>query len=203
MLEGPILDRECVCLVLGCAQLCIQLLLVIFALVKDVALNFEACFDVLEAAFGLHELELSCATLPKELIHAEFVGRHPLCPLNLLDQGKDSVLTLLHCLLEVTQHFGTLEFGLLVLVDAGTDSRVEGLALCQFFLALLVELPDFFHQVLFLELQFVVFINQLIEVTFKLPGDGTFLAHWSYQASLFKQIHLTVEFGGDDLDLLL
>ena len=103
--------------------------------------------------------------------------------------------------MEVAKDFGTFELSFTRLFHALIDSRVQSLAICQFLLSLGIQLPDFFHELLFLHLETVVFLDKLIEICLKLGSDCVSLTCLTDQSLLFEQVDLSLEFGRDDFYL--
>ena len=52
-----------------------------------------------------------------------------------------------------------------------------------------------------MHLQLVVLFDQIIEVSFKLRGNGISLPRLADQSLFLEQVNLSFELGGDDLDV--
>ena len=91
-LKRDLLHCEGTRLILSLLELVEELSLVALSLVEDVRLRFEARFDVLKTAFGLHEYNLGVASLTIEFIHVESAGGHAFCTFNISDERKHPIL---------------------------------------------------------------------------------------------------------------
>ena len=127
-LQGDLLHRQGISLILRLFDLVEELSLVALSLLEDVRLDLEARFYVLEAASVLHKLELSLAPLAVELLHVESATSHALGALDISYERQAAIFGLVERRLQVAKDLGTLQLSLARLLHALVDCRVQRLA---------------------------------------------------------------------------
>ena len=71
------------------------------------------------------------------------------------------------------------------------------------FLALVVQLLDFVHQLVFLHLEITVLFDQVIELGLELVCDAAATASSANKTLFLQKLDLALKLGGDDLDIVL